>query len=148
MHFVLTTLKDIDRVLGSFVLDVDGGLLARDMPGVFDDETLRAAGARLVRLRSALSTDKEPFEQCCARFGENLLLLRAAGARTLCVLAPREANLTALHMGATLVARRVASMDPEVHPAAPHPIVETRSVDIPVSVEPVLKRRFRGQPVS
>src|SRR5690606_24944313 len=86
-----------------------GNLLARDMPSLFDDLTLSSASARLGRLRAAFENDAERFEGCTARFGAHLVLLRAAEARTLCVLCPVNTNLTMLEMGLNLIARRLAA---------------------------------------
>ncbi|HEX6241024.1 MAG TPA: roadblock/LC7 domain-containing protein [Polyangiales bacterium] len=106
MENALRSLRDIDGVLGSFLVDENGQLLARDMPGIFDEHTLRAASQRLSQLRAAFETDGQPFEGCTARFGGHLLVLRSAAQRTLCVLCPVGTNMTTLQMGLNLVARR------------------------------------------
>jgi hypothetical protein len=125
VHALLSSLREIDGVLGSFVLDGEGQLLARDLPHAFDDDTLDRAGVHLSRLRAALESDGSGFESCVARFGPHLLLLRAARADTLCVLLPRGTNLAAAQMSSTLVARRLSppavTSGPEssVEPPAP-----------------------------
>jgi predicted regulator of Ras-like GTPase activity (Roadblock/LC7/MglB family) len=111
MESALHSLRDIEGVLGSFVLDAHGTLLARDMPTMFDHETLRAASVRLSQLRAALEANGDGFDGCTARFGNHLLVLRAAEARTLCVLCPLGVNLNTLQMGLNLVARRVGSVE-------------------------------------
>jgi hypothetical protein len=121
MQSALSSLKDVEGVIGSFLLDEQGALLARDMPAMFDDEALRSAGARLGRLRAAFESDAERFEGCTARFGAHLLFLRAAEARTLCVLCPTTTNRIMLEMGLNLVARRVAA------PKAPVPFQPPRT---------------------
>ncbi len=109
MQLVLASLKDIRAVVGSLVLAADGSMPCRDLPALFDDDTLRYVGKRLTLLRSALEADTESFESSVARFGAHLLVLRAAADRTLCVLAGPNVNLQALHMGTRIVARRVTS---------------------------------------
>lgn len=119
MENVLRTLRDIEGVLGSFLLDERGQLIAQDMPSLFDDSVLTHASARLVQLRAALEASVAAgLDGCTARFGGHLLLLRAAQARTLCVLCPVGTNLNTLQMGLNLVARRVAEPP---QPSAPAP---------------------------
>lgn len=109
MHSALASLRDVEGVIGSFVLDEEGRLLARDMPAMFDDETLASAGARMSQLRAALELASESFEGCTARFGPHLVMLRPAEARSLCVLCPVDVNVTMLEMGLNLITRRVAA---------------------------------------
>lgn len=106
METALRSLRDIDGVLGSFLVDDNGQLLARDMPGIFDDHALRSASQRLSQMRAAFEADGAPFEGCTARFGGHLLVLRSAAKRTLCVLCPVGTNMTTLQMGLNLVSRR------------------------------------------
>jgi hypothetical protein len=173
MEEALRSLRDIDGVLGSFMLDQHGQLLARDMPGVFDDGALRSASQRLGQLRAAFETEGQNFESCTARFGSHLLVLRSAATRTLCVLCPVGTNLTTLQMGINLVARRAqelpASMLPppptraSAPPPAPMPALssvpapaavpynaslEAPSVSHEIPHEPQSTTRFfRGRPV-
>jgi hypothetical protein len=121
MDNALRSLRDIDGVLGSFLVDDNGQLLARDMPGIFDEQTLRAACQRLGQMRAAFETDGHSFEGCTARFGGHLLVLRSAAKRTLCVLCPVGTNMTTLQMGLNLVSRHAHEL-PErasLPPAAP-----------------------------
>jgi hypothetical protein len=112
MENVLRSLRDIEGVLGSFLVDGSGLLLARDMPSIFDELTLRSASQRLSQLRAAFESDGHAFEGCTARFGGHLLVLRAAEKRTLCVLCPVGTNMNTLQMGLNLVARRSQDVSP------------------------------------
>ncbi len=114
MHAALATLRDIDGVVGSFVIDADGHVLGRDMPNLFDEDTLGYAGERLARLRHALEGERCNLDGGVARFGQHLLVMKAAAERTLCVIVPQGTNLMSLQMGANIVARRVAHMQPEL----------------------------------
>jgi predicted regulator of Ras-like GTPase activity (Roadblock/LC7/MglB family) len=107
----LSALRDIEGVLGSFLVDVDGQILARDLPPLFDVDALASASVHLSRLRAALELDGNALQSCVARFGPHLLLLRAAQENTLCVLCPHGTNMPAVHMSTTLIARRLS------HPA-------------------------------
>jgi predicted regulator of Ras-like GTPase activity (Roadblock/LC7/MglB family) len=154
---VLQSLRDIEGVLGSFLLDERGALIAQDMPSLFDQATLSYASTRLNQLRGALeSATAAGFDGCTARFGSHLLLLRAAQARTLCVLCPVGTNLNTLQMGLNLVARRLAAAAQSV-PARPvPPAPRPARVSLPPPAEPAevppadpgsTTRFFRGRPV-
>ncbi|MEY4514322.1 MAG: hypothetical protein RLZZ450_6444 [Pseudomonadota bacterium] len=146
----LTALRDIEGVLGSFLLDADGHILARDLPPLFDATALANASVHLARLRAALEVEGNSFESCVARFGPHLLLLRAAQTHTLCVLCPRGTNMPAVHMSTTLIARRIGNpagrtSSPSLPPPAPDPFAPA-----PVSTSPqpaTSSRLFRGRRV-
>lgn len=154
----LTALRDIAGVLGSFLLDADGRILARDLPPLFDVVALTSASVHLSRLRAALEHEGSAFESCVARFGPHLLLLRAARENTLCVLCPRGTNMPAVHMSSTLIARRISQ--PIEHARASLPPGELQNVverssspsmpplaPAPASEPPVPSRLFRGRRV-
>jgi len=164
MESALHSLRDVEGVLGSFVLDAYGALLARDMPSMFDFETLTSASLRLSQLRAALEASGDGFDGCTARFGNHLVVLRAADTRTLCVLCPLGVNLNTLQMGLNLVARRVSgpserpsvpapqprsslppAISPSLTPASSAPPAPERAELVPPEPEP--SRFFRGRPV-
>jgi predicted regulator of Ras-like GTPase activity (Roadblock/LC7/MglB family) len=136
LEAALATLRDVEGVLGSFVIDADGAVASRDMPAMVDDVALSGAGLRVVRLRAALESTGRRVDQCSLRFGSYLMLTRPAEAHTLCVLVSSAANLMALQMGSTLVARRVYA-ELAARPALPK--------HSPPQVTPT--RSFRGRPV-
>jgi len=166
----LSALRDIEGVLGSFLVDPDGQVLARDLPPLFDGDALANASVHLSRLRAALEIDGNNFESCVARFGAHLLLLRAAQANTLCVLCPRGTNMPAVHMSTTLIARRLntttgsrsssnpgparVSTIPTLGARISHPpTMGTRTShpgappQVAAAPETSSERRFRGRPV-
>lgn len=132
----LIALRDVEGVLGSFLIDSDGGVLARDIPVLFDPEALAMASVHLARLRSALESAGSAFESCVTRFGPHVLLLRAAREHTLVVLCPRGTNLPAVQMSSTLIARRLVARLPR-H-ASPQPSAHE---------EVSQARSFRGRPL-
>jgi predicted regulator of Ras-like GTPase activity (Roadblock/LC7/MglB family) len=141
MEPLLTGLREVEGVLGSFVLDGNGRLVGRDLPPLFDSDTLNRAALQLSRLRAALESDGSAFESCVARFGPHLVLLRAAQALTLCVLLPRGTNLAAVQMSATLIARRLPMPGTAVRSfaAAETPTAQSDSMEA--------SRFFRGRRV-
>ncbi len=46
----LLALRDVEGVLGSFVIDENGALMAKDLPAVFYPELFKDVGPRLLRL--------------------------------------------------------------------------------------------------
>jgi hypothetical protein len=132
---LLSALRDVDGVLGGFVIDAFGGVIARDMPLLFEPEAFERAAEHVGRLRAALESDGRSMGSCVVRFGEHLLLLRSAGDDTLCVVCPRGTNVPAVQMSCTLVTRQLfATRDG----------ASTRAVadEMPESVG---ARRFRGR---
>jgi predicted regulator of Ras-like GTPase activity (Roadblock/LC7/MglB family) len=117
----LNHLKDIEGVYGSFVVDRDGHLFARDLPAVFDDNALGDSGPRIVRLWEVVSEDEAP-EYTLIEFSEYWLFIRPVPSGTLCVVVPPRVNVSALRMAASLVAKRLnldTPVEPAPAPAAP-----------------------------
>jgi predicted regulator of Ras-like GTPase activity (Roadblock/LC7/MglB family) len=136
MQTALATLRDIDGVVGSFVIDGEGRVLGRDLPTLFDDDTLGYASQRLVRLRNALEGERCKLDGSVARFGSHLMMMKAVDERTLCVIVPHGTNLMALQMGANIVARRVAQMTPQLHDSAALAVTVAGTVASPIHAEP------------
>lgn len=134
----LGALRDVEGVLGSFLLDAEGRMLARDIPVLFDPTALAHAGLHLTRLRAALESAGD-FESCVTRFGPHVLLLRAVGGDTLCVLCPRGTNLRAVAMSSTLIARRLQGAPSSARGASPAAF--ERPPGAPA------QRWFRGRPL-
>lgn len=145
---VLSALRDIEGVLGSFVIDADGHILARDLPAMFEPSALTNASLHLSRLRAALESTAAGFDSCVARFGRHLVILRALRGNTLCVLCPEGTNLPAVQMSSTLIARRLTGTAPVAYtdePADPRSRTEGRvssAEDVTASPQ---SRRFRGR---
>lgn len=105
----LYSLRDIEGVYGSFILDAAGKPLARDLPGVFDDFTLAESGERILRLWTVLS-EPAPPEYTLLEFAEHSLFVRGLfahgqSAGCLCVVVPPTVNLLALRLASKWVTR-------------------------------------------
>ena len=100
----LSSLKDIDGVYGSFVVDASGGLTLRDLPAVIDNAALREAGPRIARLWGAFPDD-DPPEYVLLEFSSHQVFIRKFDAGSLCVFVPPTVNRLALKMAANFVAR-------------------------------------------
>jgi hypothetical protein len=100
----LQSLRDIDGVYGSFLLNAAGETRARDLPPVFDDQTLAESGARIARLWELIS-ENGPAEFALLEFSEYNLFLRRVGNGCLCVVVPAHVNVLALRLASKWVAR-------------------------------------------
>jgi hypothetical protein len=100
----LQSLRDIDGVYGSFVIDAAGETRARDLPSVFDDHTLAESGVRIARLWEVISEGAAP-EYALLDFAEYNLFLRRVGDGCLCVVVPAQVNVLALRLASKWVAR-------------------------------------------
>ena len=102
----LAGLRDVSEVQGSFLLEGDGSLLARDLPAVFHAELFADVGPRLARLRETFDTTNDA-STITMRFTDHKLHVRSVGSRLLCVLSGAAVNAPALRMAMNLVARRL-----------------------------------------
>ncbi len=100
----LQSLRDIDGVYGSFLLNASGETRARDLPPVFDDQTLTDSGARIAQLWEVISEGGSP-EYALLEFSEYNLFLRRVGNGCLCVVVPAHVNVLALRLASKWVAR-------------------------------------------
>lgn len=100
----LQSLRDIDGVYGSFLIDAAGATRARDLPPVFDDQTLSDSGAQIARLWELVS-DRGAPEYALLEFTEHNLFLRRVGTGCLCVVVPATVNILALRLASKWVAR-------------------------------------------
>lgn len=123
----LQSLRDIDGVYGSFILDAAGKPVARDLPGIFDEHTLAESGERIIRLWTVLS-ETAPPEYTLLDFAEYSLFLRGLFTRDraagcLCVVVPPTVNLLALRLASKWVARSFTGEPPAaVSPSSAVPV--------------------------
>jgi len=128
----LHSLRDIEGVYGSFIVDANGGTVARDLPALFDDHTLSESGERIVRLWEVLCEDGAP-EYALVEFAEyslflkgvflkgvflrgasqpgfapNLTMSETTAPGCLCVVVPPTVNLLALRLASKWVAREAS----------------------------------------
>lgn len=154
MQAILSTLRDVDGVIGSFVLDAEGHPSARDLPSVVDDGALGDVGPRLGRLTEALEASGKTLDGCAMRFGAHQLYLRRCGEGLLCIVTREGCTAPALRMAAKLVAKRLdaqAVAAPASHGSLPPPPASLPPTPPPpiAAVEPVAEgprpRFFRGR---
>jgi hypothetical protein len=111
---MLRTLRDVEGVYGSFVIAGTGGLVASDLPAVFDAALFDEVGPRITRLYETFRSSGEELDGCVLRYAEHKLYLRAMTWGLIGILSAVAVNKPALRMVANLVIRRI---DPEVVPS-------------------------------
>jgi len=108
---LLSALRDVDGVFGSFAVTKTGAIAGKDLPAMFDDHVLASVGPRLMRLQETLSASGKTLDSCVLHFADHKLHVRILQNGLLCVLTTSHANASALKMAVTLTARRV---DPNI----------------------------------
>jgi hypothetical protein len=141
---VLSSLKDIDGVYGSFVVDTTGGLVVRDLPGVIDNGALREAGPRIARLWGAFPED-DPPDYVLLEFASHQVFIKKFDLGSLCIFVPPSVNRPALRMAANFVGRwldKQLAVASEVPPPMSEPVAEPASAAGPGKKRTYI---FRGQ---
>ncbi|MBK6576076.1 MAG: hypothetical protein IPG17_07745 [Sandaracinaceae bacterium] len=137
---LLSTLRDVEGVMGSFVVDLLGQVRARDMPAMFDDHALEEAAPRIARLKDALETQGEQIDSVTLSHGPHLLFLRTAGEIILCVLVRQDVSAPSLRMGTSLVLKRL----PDVLAAAAQ--AASKASTLPPTLRPAPPASPRRRP--
>lgn len=105
---VLSTLRDVAGIAGSFVFTDRGQLFGREIHPMFDDTALGEAAERLTRMHDTFAAAGDHLDMATIRFQEHRLYLKTFEGGMLCALADGEVNVAALRMAANLVCRRIA----------------------------------------
>ena len=149
---ILSGMRDVDGVHGSFVVTKTGLLAGKDLPPMFDDAVLNEVGRRVVRLHDGLCAEGDDFDHCVMRFADHKLYLRSVPSGFLCVLSTNGVNTPALKMALTLTSRRVDPLiaDAAAALAAGTPSVGPRTSEVPPPPSGAPSRRqatYRGHRV-
>jgi predicted regulator of Ras-like GTPase activity (Roadblock/LC7/MglB family) len=150
---ILSGMRDVDGVHGSFIVTRSGALAGKDLPSMFDDAVLGEVGQRVARLHDGLCVGGEDFDHCVMRFADHKLYLRSVPNGFLCVLSTTSVNTPALKMALTLTSRRLDPLIVAAASAAPSPsLAPPRAPEIPTlppaSVPPSHKQAtYRGHRV-
>jgi hypothetical protein len=102
-------LRDVQGVLGSFVLGRSGKVVCKDLPRVFDDRVFEEVGPRILRLKETLSGEGPGLDNVVIRYSEHKLHLRFLSASVLGVITSTGVNPASLKMALTLSSRRIES---------------------------------------
>jgi len=117
----LETLKDLEGILGSFVIGPGGSVLAQDFPSYFGSAAYDI-GARALRLKEALEISEGELSHCILRYGSHKVALRPLKGGLLTIVSEAAVNMPALRMAMNLVARKLESSGIDTHsPVSPPP---------------------------
>jgi predicted regulator of Ras-like GTPase activity (Roadblock/LC7/MglB family) len=134
---VLSGLRDVTGVYGSFMVSPEGATVARDMAAMFTDDLLDEVAGRLLRLRESFGPEGSDVLSYVLRFREHLLFVRSVRDGVLCVLSDPGVNMPALRMGASLAVRRLGPLIDQP-PAPPVPAPPAPEAPAPATI------RYRG----
>ena len=142
----LRALRDIEGVLGSFLIGERGELLGRDVPAACGPQVLQLIGGKLQQLCDAFVSASVggPFESTTLCFPQYKLQVRALGGAFLAAVLAADVNLPALKMAMNMLARQLVQ---EIARLAP---IADSSYELPrhsARPEPA-PRSYRGRPVS
>src|SRR4051794_11447831 len=98
MNRILSSLKDIQGVVGSFVLNDTGALMGREMPTLYPDALFPEIGRRLESVKQALETQKGPYTELLLKFDAYWLVSRRTTKGSLNILTTETVNYPALRM--------------------------------------------------
>lgn len=103
----LSGLSDVEGVLGGFVIDASGQLIATNLPVAFDASVFAEAGPRIVRLVEASASLTSGLKSCVLRFSEHKLYVKELKGAFLGVLLGVNASVPALKVAANLASRKI-----------------------------------------
>jgi len=106
----LSSLRDLEGIVGSFVVSETGDVVAKDLPAYFDG-VLEEVGPRLLRLREALDMAEGDVSSCSVRYAGHKLTIRSIDTALLAVVADAKTNGPALRMAMNLVVRKCSAGD-------------------------------------
>jgi len=105
---LLESLRDVDGVQGSFVLEPDGGLMAWDVAPPLTEACLDEAGQRIARLAETFdAVVGSELRLCTIAFKAAKLFVTRTPAGFVCVLTDPSLHLAATRIAATVVARKI-----------------------------------------
>lgn len=110
LNTTLSSLRDLEGIVGSFVVSEAGDVVAKDLPAYFDG-VLEEVGPRMLRLRDALDLAEGDVSSCNVRYAGYKLTLRSLDGALIAVIADSKINGPALRMAMNLVIRKFGTED-------------------------------------
>ncbi len=106
----LKGLRDVDGIIGSFVVSAPGLVLLRDLPAIFTQAALAEVGPRIARLREALSHEGD-VSNIVVRYEDHKLVVRGQPELAIVVLAEQGIHMPQLKMALNLVSKSLLKAD-------------------------------------
>jgi len=158
MQHVLTALKDIPGVVGSFVLSPQGALAAREMPAIYPDEIFSELGRRLATIGEVIESQMGAPREVLMKFEGYWVFIRHTAPCLFAVLVAEAVNFPALRMATNVAMKQIADRMGEppvvataqsvVAPApaaAPTAPASVAAESAPVAAPAKRRRIWRGQ---
>lgn len=152
MQTTLASLKDIPGVVGSFVLDPQGALVAKEMPAVYSAAIFPELGRRLVSVGEVLEQQTAAFQELLLKFEGSWLFVRRTTQCLLSVLVSETVNYPALRMATNVALKQLSDQIAAQPPmaAVPAPVAAVEAAPAPAAAPaeaaPARPRRmWRGQ---
>ncbi len=154
MQSTLASLKDIPGVVGSFVLDPQGTLVAKEMPAVYSAAIFPELGRRLVSVGEVLEQQTAAFQELLLKFEGSWLFVRRTTQCLLSVLVSETVNYPALRMATNVALKQLSDQiaAQPLPPVAPAPAPVNAAEPVPAPIAPPTeaapskpRRMWRGQ---
>jgi predicted regulator of Ras-like GTPase activity (Roadblock/LC7/MglB family) len=128
MESVLKQLNTVPGVVGSMVCDLEGGLVSKTFPALFDDQVLSSAARILTDGAVGLETVTGKVGMIDLRYADARILVRPMAGAHLVLLCAAQTNLQLLNISTSVAVpkleRLVAARPPAPSPAAAAPAPE------------------------
>jgi predicted regulator of Ras-like GTPase activity (Roadblock/LC7/MglB family) len=102
----LHSLRDLDGVVGSFVIGSNGEVIVQDLPSYFGSSA-REVAPRALRFMEALNLATGEVSHSVLHYGSHKLMLRPLQAGMLASIFASQINMPALRMAVNLIARKL-----------------------------------------
>jgi predicted regulator of Ras-like GTPase activity (Roadblock/LC7/MglB family) len=119
MEQVLKQLGTVPGVVGSMVCDLDGGLVSKTFPSLFDDEVLASAARILVDGAAGLETVTGKVGMIDLRYADARILVRPMAGAHLVLLCAAQTNLQLLNISTSVAVPKLERLVAARPPPAP-----------------------------
>lgn len=157
MQHVLSALKDIPGVVGSFVLTPQGALAGREMPAIYPDEIFPELGRRLATIGEVLESQMGKTREMLMKFEGYWVFVRHTAECLFAVLVAEATNFPALRMATNVALKQITDQMKASAPAAATTTAVEAPVPAPAPVAPAAalpkaapakpQKFWRGRPV-
>jgi len=153
MQNVLSALKDIPGVVGSFVLNDKGALVSREMPAVYPDDIYPEMGRRLIGVYEAIALQMASLGDFLLKFDGYWFLCRRTTQCFLGILTTETVNYPALKMATNVALRQIDAQVATMQPLIAEKVAEPAPIEdvipepepVPVAVEPAPAAPTKGK---
>lgn len=146
---ILITLRDIAGVEGSWFLDGQNAVAARDLSTLYPDDIISNLGTRFRQISDAAAEHLPGREEdLILRFETRALFVRRAGSCLLAVMTLPNVNYQSLRIGVHLVLRQLMAAPAATPPAAVSPATAASARPAPASIIPQAMPPSRAIPAA